>query len=104
MARYLAGMGQGSACIAAPIPYPHLRNWTPKAATSFTMALQTAVGRDEIEGAFSFVADDCEYDVVAPETQGQKLARAIEAMPDRHAWVRCWCRWARSRLTSWNRC
>jgi two-component system chemotaxis sensor kinase CheA len=37
--------------------------------------------RVRIEGAFSFVADDCELDVVAPETEGQKLVRAIEAMP-----------------------
>ena len=83
VARYLAGMGQVVSMHCSTDTVPALAQLDPESCyLSFTMALQTAVGRDEIEGAFSFVADDCEYDVVAPETQGQKLARAIEAMPD----------------------
>ena len=83
VARYLAGMGKVVSMRCGTDTVPSLAQLDPESCyLSFTMALQTTVGRDEIEGAFSFVADDCEYDVVAPETQGQKLARAIEAMPD----------------------
>ncbi len=83
VARYLAGMGQVVSMHFGTDTVPALTQLDPESChLSFTMALQTSVGRDEIEGAFSFVADDCQYDVVAPETPGQKLARAIEAMPD----------------------
>ncbi len=83
VARYLAGMGQVVSMHCGTDTVPALTQLDPESChLSFTMALQTSVGRDEIEGAFSFVADDCQYDVVAPETPGQKLARAIEAMPD----------------------
>ena len=61
---------------------PSLLNLNPESCyLSFSMELETQAGRDEIEGAFSFVADDCELDVVAPETPEQKMARAIEDMP-----------------------
>ncbi|OYT94331.1 MAG: chemotaxis protein CheA, partial [Pseudomonas sp. PGPPP3] len=46
------------------------------------MELETSASRNEIEEAFSFVIDDCEVDVVEPESPGQKLARAIEALPE----------------------
>ena len=46
------------------------------------MELETASKREDIEGAFSFVADDCELDITEPETADQKLARAIEDMPE----------------------
>jgi two-component system chemotaxis sensor kinase CheA len=61
---------------------PSLVNLNPETCyLSFDMALASTASREEVEGAFSFVADDCELDVIAPETEEQKLVRAIEEMP-----------------------
>ena len=82
IARYLSTLGTvvSMRCVADTVP--PLVNLNPESCyLSFVMELETAAGRDEIEGAFSFVMDDCELDVVAPETPGQKLVRAIEDLP-----------------------
>jgi len=82
IARYLATLGQvvSVRCIADGVP--PLVNLNPESCyLSFLMELQTEASRDDIEGAFSFVMDDCELDVVAPESHGQKLVRAIEELP-----------------------
>jgi two-component system chemotaxis sensor kinase CheA len=83
IARYLAGIGRVVAMRCGVDAVPTLVNLNPESCyLSFYMDLETAAAREEIEGAFSFVIDDCELDVVAPETEGQKLARAIDAMPE----------------------
>jgi len=82
IARYLGTLGKvlKVRCISDGVP--PLGNLNPESCyLSFVMELETAASREDIEGAFSFVMDDCELDVVAPETPGQKLARAIEDMP-----------------------
>jgi two-component system chemotaxis sensor kinase CheA len=82
VARYLGGMGQVVSVHCGSDGVPPLLALNPESCyLSFTMKLQTTASRDDIEGAFSFVMDDCELDVVAPETPDQKLARAIEDMP-----------------------
>jgi two-component system chemotaxis sensor kinase CheA len=82
VARYLAGMGEVVSVHCGSDGVPPLLALNPESCyLSFTMKLQTKASRDDIEGAFSFVMDDCELDVVAPETPDQKLARAIEDMP-----------------------
>jgi len=66
-----------------PTHVPPLVNINPESCyLSFMMELETSAGRSDIEGAFSFVMDDCELDVVEPETPGQKMARAIEELPE----------------------
>ena len=83
IARYLAGIGRVVAMRCGVDAVPTLVNLNPESCyLSFYMDLETAAAREEIEGAFSFVIDDCELDVVAPETEGQKFARAIDAMPE----------------------
>lgn len=83
IARYLAAMGRVVSMRCGVDAVPTLVNLNPESChLSFFMDLETTATREDIEGAFSFVADDCELDVVAPETEGQKLARAIEAMPE----------------------
>ena len=83
IARYLATLGTVVSMRCSADAMPALINLDPESCyISFFMDLQTTRGRDDIEGAFSFVADDCELDVIAPETKGQKLARAIDAMPE----------------------
>ncbi|MEI6804158.1 MAG: chemotaxis protein CheA [Burkholderiales bacterium] len=82
VARYLGGLGEVVSCHCALDPIPALDKLDPEDCyLSFQMELQTACSREEIEGAFSFVLDDCQFDVVAPETPEQKLTRAIEDMP-----------------------
>ena len=83
IARYLSTMGRVVSVRCGSETVPPLLNLNPESCyLSFYMELETASTRDDIEGAFSFVLDDCELDVVAPETAGQKLARAIDEMPE----------------------
>jgi two-component system chemotaxis sensor kinase CheA len=82
ISRYLHGMGQVLSVHCGADGVPPLLSLNPESCyLSFVMQLQTTASRDDIEGAFSFVIDDCELDVVAPETHDQKLARAIDEMP-----------------------
>jgi two-component system, chemotaxis family, sensor kinase CheA len=83
IARFLGTLGRVVSVRCATEPVPPLVNLDPESCyLSLNMELETTASREEIEGAFSFVADDCELDVVAPETPGQKMARAIEEMPE----------------------
>jgi two-component system chemotaxis sensor kinase CheA len=82
ISRYLHGMGQVLSVRCGTDGVPPLLSLNPESCyLSFVMQLQTTASREDIEGAFSFVIDDCELDVVAPETPDQKLTRAIEEMP-----------------------
>lgn len=81
--RYLAGMGRVVTIRCSTDSVPTLATINPESCyLSFTMELETAHEREDIEGAFSFVIDDCELEVIAPETEEQKFARAIDAMPE----------------------
>lgn len=81
IAKYLKGLGEVKSMQCSTDAVPALVNLNPETCyLSFVMELESSVGRDEVEGAFSFVADDCELDVRAPESQDQKLVRAIEDM------------------------
>lgn len=83
IARYLAGMGKVLSMRCGIEAVPSLANLNPETCyLSFGMELESAASREEVEGAFSFVADDCQLDVSAPETHEQKLARQLEEMPE----------------------
>jgi two-component system chemotaxis sensor kinase CheA len=83
IARYLSTLGRVVTVRCGAEGVPPLVNLNPESCyLSFAMELETASNREDIEGAFSFVADDCELDIIEPETAGQKLARAIEDMPE----------------------
>ena len=83
IARYLAGMGTVVSMKCVVDAVPPLVNINPESCyLSFVMELESSSSREDIEGAFSFVMDDCELDVQAPETPGQKLVRAIESIPE----------------------
>ena len=82
IAKYLKGLGQIKSIVCGTDSVPSLLNLDPETCyLSFVMALESAASREDIEGAFSFVADDCELDIKAPESAEQKLVRAIEDMP-----------------------
>jgi two-component system chemotaxis sensor kinase CheA len=83
VARYLSTLGRVVTVRCGADAAPPLINLNPESCyLSFAMELETASKREDIEGAFSFVADDCELDITEPETADQKLARAIEDMPE----------------------
>ena len=83
IARYLAGMGRVLKMHCGTDAVPPLVNLNPETCyLTFSMELESQATREEIEGAFSFVREDCEIEVVAPETPQQKLAREIEELPE----------------------
>jgi two-component system chemotaxis sensor kinase CheA len=83
IARYLGTMGTVQTMRCGTEGVPSLINLNPETCyLSFGMELQTASTREEVEGAFSFVIEDCELDVIAPETPGQKLVRQIEELSE----------------------
>ena len=83
IARYLAGLGTVRAMHCSIEDVPSLADLNPETChLSFAMELESDATREQIVGAFSFVADDCELDVSAPETPVQKLARQIDEMPE----------------------
>ena len=83
ISRYLGGMGTVLDMRCSIEAVPSLVNLDPETCyLSFGMELESTSSREDVEGAFSFVADDCEVDISAPETADQKMARQIEEMPD----------------------
>ena len=81
IAKYLKGLGTVKSMVCGIDAVPALLNLNPETChLSFDMVLASSAAREEVEGAFSFVADDCELDIKAPESADQKLVRAIEAM------------------------
>lgn len=83
IARYLGGLGQVLGIQCSTDTVPPLVSLNPETCyLSFVMVLESKATRDEIDGAFSFVREDCEVEIVAPETPQQKLAREIEELPE----------------------
>ena len=83
IARYLGGLGRVVSMRSGVDTVPALTSLNPESCyLNFRMELETTASREDIEGAFSFVLDDCQLDVVAPETDQQKLVRAIDEMPE----------------------
>lgn len=81
--RYLGEMGRIVAMQCHGERVPALQELDPETCyLGFEMVLDAQTQRAEIEGAFSFVADDCEYEIEAQESAAQKMAKAIEELPD----------------------
>ena len=83
IARYLGAMGEVLQMRCSLDAVPSLVNLNPETCyLSFGMELLSTATREELEGAFSFVQEDCEVEIVAPETPQQKLAREIDELPE----------------------
>ncbi len=79
--RYLGGMGEVISIQCDTEKVPPLVNVNPESCfLGFEMALESKAPRDEIEGAFSFVMDDCELQVTATESTQQALTRKIDEL------------------------
>jgi two-component system chemotaxis sensor kinase CheA len=83
LARYLGGMGEVVSVRCVVDGVPPLVNLNPESChLAFSMQLKTTASREDIEGAFIFVIEDCELDVAQSYAPEQKLARAMEDMPE----------------------
>ncbi len=80
--RYLGGMGEVISIRCNTDKVPPLVSVNPESCfLSFEMALESKAARDEVEGAFSFVMDDCELEITVTESTQQALTRKIEELP-----------------------
>jgi two-component system chemotaxis sensor kinase CheA len=65
---YLRGLGEMPSLVCDRAAVPALDQLDPETChLAFALQLDTEVSRDEIEGAFSFVRDDCTLNVRAPD-------------------------------------
>ena len=81
--KYLSSIGSVVGIHPLLETVPDLESLDPEDChLGFAIELETGASREDIEGAFSFVIDDCELDVVAPQTPEQSMVKAIEALPD----------------------
>lgn len=80
---YLRGMGTMATLQCDSAGVPPLEQLDPESChLTFEFGLDTAATRAEIEGAFSFVRDDCRLHIVEPGSTPENFAALIEAMPD----------------------
>ncbi len=79
---YLRGMGE-MPCLACDVAaVPALDQLDPESChLAFELRLKTEATRDEIEGAFSFVRDDCRLQVLEPGATAEDYVRLIDAQP-----------------------
>ena len=80
---YVRGLGTMATLTCDLAGIPPLDQIDPESChLTFEFGLDTQAPRVEIEGAFSFVRDDCELHVVEPGATPEAFAAVIEAMPD----------------------
>ena len=80
---YLRGLGtiDRIACDSAAVP--PLDALDPESChLAFEISLDTAASREEIEGSFSFVRDDCVLHLLQPGSTPDDFVQMIDAMPD----------------------
>ena len=80
--RYLVGLGNVINVHCGTDAVPSLDKLDAETChLGFVLELDSKASRQDIEGAFSFVVDDCQFDVVEPESPAQQLARKIDELP-----------------------
>ena len=83
VARYLGTMGDVVAMAWNTDRVPPIADLVHDTCyTSFVLELRSSSTQAEIEEAFSFVEDDCEFHVIARETAHEKMKRSIDELPD----------------------
>jgi len=82
IAKYLQGMGKVESMVCGFDQVPALIDLDPETCyLGFEMALESDASRDDVQGAFSFVEDDCALEITAQESTQQRLVRQIDEMP-----------------------
>ena len=80
---YVAGMGTVSRLTCDFAAVPAIESLDPESChLTLAFELLTAARREEIEGAFSFVRDDCVLHLMEPGAKPSDIAALIEAMED----------------------
>jgi len=80
---YVRGLGSVPNLVCDIAGVPPLDQLDPESChLAFELGVETDASRAEIEGAFSFVRDDCVLHVLEPGATPEDYARLIEAMPD----------------------
>jgi len=80
---YVRGLGSIPNLVCDIAGVPPLDQLDPESChLAFELGLETDASRAEIEGAFSFVREDCGLHVLEPGATPEDYARLIEAMPD----------------------
>ena len=82
--RYLGTMGNVVAIQCDRSVIPTLALIDPEACyLALELGFETTVDRLAIEGAFSFVKDDCQLRILAPPAPVEHFVKLLDAMPDR---------------------
>ncbi len=80
---YVRGLGEVPQLVCDIEAVPPLDKLDPESChLGFEFGLISEASRAEIEGAFSFVRDDCQLHVIQPGATSQDFAALIDAMPD----------------------
>ena len=80
---YVRGLGSVPNLVCDIAGVPPLDQLDPESChLAFELGVDTDASRAEIEGAFSFVRDDCVLHVLEPGATPEDYARLIEALPD----------------------
>ncbi len=80
---YLRGLGTVPCLVCDVARVPLLEALEPESChLAFEFGLVTEASQSEIEGAFSFVRDDCRLQIIEPSSSQRGFAELIEAMPD----------------------
>lgn len=80
---YVRGLGTIASLSCDIAGVPPIDQLDPEGChLAFEFALDTSASRADIEGAFSFVRDDCELRIVEPAAAPLVVAARIEALPD----------------------
>jgi two-component system chemotaxis sensor kinase CheA len=81
--RYLSGLGQVLALNCLLDEVPTLAAIDPESChLGFRLHLQTSATREDLDGAFAFVEDDCQWQLQRLESAQEKLTRAIDGLPE----------------------
>jgi len=80
---YVRGLGDVPQIVCDIDAVPPLDRLDPESChLGFEFGLVSEASRAEIEGAFSFVRDDCQLHVIQPDATPEHFAALIESMPD----------------------
>lgn len=80
---YLRGLGEIPQLVCDVAAIPPLDQIDPESChLAFEFGIISEASRADLEGAFSFVRDDCKLTIIEPSASAEHFADLIESMPD----------------------
>ena len=105
IARYLSAMGEVVSVRCGIDGVPPLLNLDPEGCyLSFAMQLQTSANRKRLKAPSVSSLTTVSSTSLHRKRPNRKWPAPLKTCRVRRVWAICWCRWARSRKTSWRRC